>query len=230
MTDTIGGRIEAALAEKNMTIKELAEKSGIARSSIYEHIKDKGTPNLLKILKMAEALDVTASWLSGFEQKDFCNLYKKEEAYELYEICPCEFCAHELKNEIILEKQDKSIERYRENNCNENIEFGRKIEWMLNISAMMIKDLAGKTGIHPDQITAYKNGRRNPSLPTVETFAEALQVSPSWLAGFIDVDTRNTYIMQDNPEETIYIHPSQYVITKIEDDGNKITLKKIQKE
>lgn len=230
MTDTIGGRIAAALAEKNMTRKELVEKSGVRDRNIRRYINGENIPNLSKILEMAEALDVKPSWLSGFEQKDFCNLYKKEEAYELYEICPCEFCAHELKDEIVLEKQDKSIERYRENNCNENIEFGRKIEQMLNISAMMIKDLAGKTGIHPDQITAYKNCRRNPSLPTVETFAEALQVSPSWLAGFIDVDTRNTYVMQDNPEETIYIHPSQYVITKIEDDGNKITLKKIQKE
>ena len=126
MADTIGGRIEAALAEKNMTIKELAEKSGIARSSIYEHVKDKGTPNLLKILKMAEALDVTASWLSGFEQKDFCNLYKKENSYELYEICSCEFSAYESKDEIVLAKQDAPLECYRKNNCNENIEFGKK--------------------------------------------------------------------------------------------------------
>ena len=94
---------------------------------------------------------------------------------------------------------------------------------------MMAKELSEKVGISFQNVSNYINGRRRPSLPTIEAFAEALRVSPSWLAGFIDMDTRNNYVMRDNPEETIYIHPSQYVITKIEDNGNKITLKKIQK-
>lgn len=227
MADTIGGRIEAALAEKNMTRKELSEKSGVNKMSLSKYIRNENIPNILRILKMAEALDVTASWLSGFEQKDFCNFYKKENIYELYEICSCEYCVCESKEEIVLIKSREPIEYCK---CEDDLNPNEKIKKTLNISGMMIKELAEKIGTTPNQVTDYVHGRRNPSLPTIETFAEALHVSPSWLAGFIDVDTRNTYVMQDNPDETIYIHPSQYVITKIEDDGNKITLKKIQKE
>lgn len=212
MTDTIGGRIEAALAEKNMTRKELVEKSGVNKMSLSKYIRNENIPNISRILTMAEVLGVTASWLSGFEQKDFCNLYKKENSYELCEICPCEFCVHELKDEIILEKQDKSTERYRENNCNENIEFGRKIERMLNISAMMIKDLSGKTGIHPNQITAYKNGRRNPSLPTVEAFAEALKVSPSWLASSMLTLATPTSCKTIQKKSFTFTHPNMSLL------------------
>lgn len=227
MADTIGGRIELALADKNMARKELVEKSGVSDRNIRRYINGENIPNLSKILTISEALGVTPQWLSGFEKKDSCNFYKKENIYELYEICSCEYCVCESKEEIVLIKSREPIEYCK---CEDDLNPNEKIKKTLNISGMMIKELAEKIGTTPNQVTDYVHGRRNPSLPTIETFAEALHVSPSWLAGFIDVDTRNTYIMQDNPEETIYIHPSQYVITKIEDDGNKITLKKIQKE
>lgn len=227
MTDTIGGRIELALADKNMARKELVEKSGVSDRNIRRYINGENIPNLSKILTISEALGVTPQWLSGFEKKDSCNFYKKENIYELYEICSCEYCVCESKEEIVLIKSREPIEYCK---CEDDLNPNEKIKKTLNISGMMIKELAEKIGTTPNQVTDYVHGRRNPSLPTIETFAEALHVSPSWLAGFIDVDTRNTYVMQDNPGETIYIHPSQYVITKIEDDGNKITLKKIQKE
>lgn len=227
MADTIGGRIELALADKNMARKELVEKSGVSDRNIRRYINGENIPNLSKILTISEALGVTPQWLSGFEKKGSCNFYKKENIYELYEICSCEYCVCESKEEIVLIKSREPIEYCK---CEDDLNPNEKIKKTLNISGMMIKELAEKIGTTPNQVTDYVHGRRNPSLPTIETFAEALHVSPSWLAGFIDVDTRNTYVMQDNPGETIYIHPSQYVITKIEDDGNKITLKKIQKE
>lgn len=128
MTDTIGGRIEAALAEKNMTRKELVEKSGINKGTLSKYISNKNIPSISNILKISEGLNIKTSWLSGFEKKDSCNSYKKENMYELYEICPCEFYACNAHSEIILMRHDELTRNYEKNNCSDNVEFEKNRE------------------------------------------------------------------------------------------------------
>ncbi len=70
MENLVLKRMKAAMAEKNITKSELSKRTGISNSSISEYLSGKYSPKQDKIYTIATALQVTPSWLMGFDHKD----------------------------------------------------------------------------------------------------------------------------------------------------------------
>ena len=64
MTD-FGNRLKQARKEKHMTQKELAKRLGLEQSAISNYEKSFRTPPMQSILDIAEALEVSVSYLLG---------------------------------------------------------------------------------------------------------------------------------------------------------------------
>ena len=60
-----GERISTAIADKNMSVMELARNSGIKRDTIYAYISGASTPSGGKLLRIANAVGVSLDWLAG---------------------------------------------------------------------------------------------------------------------------------------------------------------------
>lgn len=60
-------RISEALSLRNMKAVELAEKSGISKSSLSSYISNRWQPKQAALYKMAKALDVSEMWLAGYD-------------------------------------------------------------------------------------------------------------------------------------------------------------------
>ena len=60
-------RIEEALNLREMKQIELAEKSGVSKTSINHWVKQRYQPKQTPLLKMARALDVSEMWLAGYD-------------------------------------------------------------------------------------------------------------------------------------------------------------------
>lgn len=63
----VGGRIEELLKEKNMTQRELAERSCTSDAAISHYIKGDRTPNSSTLSNIATVLGTTSSFLLGDE-------------------------------------------------------------------------------------------------------------------------------------------------------------------
>lgn len=65
MTETFGARLKFLRTDRNLTLDDLAEKSGV-HSSTIKTIERRGTrPNLATALKLAKALNVQPALLLG---------------------------------------------------------------------------------------------------------------------------------------------------------------------
>ena len=62
----IKDRINEALQMRGMTASELAKKSGIAKSSISRYLTGENVPRSIAIEKIATALNVSPTWLLGY--------------------------------------------------------------------------------------------------------------------------------------------------------------------
>lgn len=60
---TLGERLRLYRCRKHMSRKELAECVGVTPSTISNYENDKTSPNMLRLVKIAQALDVTISML-----------------------------------------------------------------------------------------------------------------------------------------------------------------------
>lgn len=63
---TTGERLAEALELRHMNASELSKLVGISKSTISYYLKDKYTPKQDKIWSMAKHLNVSPSWLMGF--------------------------------------------------------------------------------------------------------------------------------------------------------------------
>ena len=59
-----------------------------------------------------------------------------------------------------------------------------RLRFAMNAKNMKQVDLVEKTGINKGAISSYLSGRYEPKRGQIEKMAEALRVSPTWLAGF----------------------------------------------
>ena len=60
-------RLNEALKIRGMTAAELAQKSGLQKSSVSRYLSGENGPRSLAIGKMAEALGVSPAWLLGYD-------------------------------------------------------------------------------------------------------------------------------------------------------------------
>jgi len=65
--DTFASRLAIALRDKNIKPVDLANKTGVDKSSISHYLSSKYEPKNDKLLKIAEVLDVNELWLMGYD-------------------------------------------------------------------------------------------------------------------------------------------------------------------
>lgn len=65
--DTIAKRMKNAMLIRNITQADLIKSTGITKSSISSYINGKYEPKHDNIYKIAKALNVSESWLMGFD-------------------------------------------------------------------------------------------------------------------------------------------------------------------
>lgn len=63
----IKDRLNEALKARDMTPQQLADKSGLYFTTIYRYLNGERIPKTDSIEKMAKALNVSASWLLGYD-------------------------------------------------------------------------------------------------------------------------------------------------------------------
>lgn len=92
-------RLQLALSNANMKPQELADKSGVSKSSISQYVNGSHAPSNISSGKMGKILNVEPMWLMGFdvEMRKDISLKGAEEDIEL------------LKKFSLLNSRDKAI-------------------------------------------------------------------------------------------------------------------------
>lgn len=67
-------RIKAVLEERNMSQKELAEKTGLTEASVSRYVNGTRAPKAPVIVEMAKALNVDVGYLLDFERRRWKRL------------------------------------------------------------------------------------------------------------------------------------------------------------
>lgn len=62
-------RLREAMEKKNLSAQELADKSGVGKSSISHYVNGNNEPKSINAAKLAEVLEVSPMWLMGFDEK-----------------------------------------------------------------------------------------------------------------------------------------------------------------
>lgn len=75
-------RLQIALSNKEMKPQELADKSGVSKSSISQYVNGSHAPGNISAKKMGKVLNVEPMWLMGFDvemRKDFSSKSANED-------------------------------------------------------------------------------------------------------------------------------------------------------
>lgn len=74
-------RLRSILNERGMRPQELADKSGIGKSSISQYVNGSHKPSNLSAGKMAKVLDCDPMWLMGFDDPEeiIVDMFNQEE-------------------------------------------------------------------------------------------------------------------------------------------------------
>ena len=77
-----GDRIKELLAEKNMMQKELGKRIGVTEATISRWVANDREPKVGDIVKIAKALDCSADYLFGLQEKQRLEEQEEMEAQE----------------------------------------------------------------------------------------------------------------------------------------------------
>lgn len=61
-------RLRQAVADSNMTMTDIARKSGIRREALWGYLNNYRTPTLYPLMRLSKALNVSADWLLGLKE------------------------------------------------------------------------------------------------------------------------------------------------------------------
>ena len=67
---SFGNRLKEILSAKHITPSELADRMDVPRAYVYRFISKGGHPDMLNMIKMANALDVSIDELVGIDKLD----------------------------------------------------------------------------------------------------------------------------------------------------------------
>ena len=62
-------RLRDAMNAMNLSAQELADKSGVGKSSISHYVNGNNEPKSINAAKLATILEVSPMWLMGFDEK-----------------------------------------------------------------------------------------------------------------------------------------------------------------
>lgn len=65
-TNTTNNRLKMLLVNLNLSQKELAQKTNITEAAISRYVQGKRIPNAQSIIQIAEATNVSPSWILGY--------------------------------------------------------------------------------------------------------------------------------------------------------------------
>lgn len=74
-------RLQLALANANMNQQELADKSGVSKSSISQYINGSHAPGNISAEKISSVLNVEKLWLMGFDVEMESTEYGASDEY-----------------------------------------------------------------------------------------------------------------------------------------------------
>lgn len=75
---TFSNRLTMAMDGNSITAAQLSRKTGISEASISRYIAGSMEPKLTPLLVLADALNVTADWLSGSNDSFYIEVGNKE--------------------------------------------------------------------------------------------------------------------------------------------------------
>lgn len=61
-------RLREAVADSNMTIVDIARKSGVRRDYIWNYLMNYRTPGVYQLFQLAKVLNVSMDWLLGMKE------------------------------------------------------------------------------------------------------------------------------------------------------------------
>ena len=79
-------RLRDAMNAMNLSAQELADKSGVGKSSISHYVNGNNEPKSINAAKLATILEVSPMWLMGFDEKIIEINKKKNNLYGDYVI------------------------------------------------------------------------------------------------------------------------------------------------
>lgn len=106
---TFSSRLTMAMDGNSITAAQLSRKTGLSEASISRYIAGSMEPKLTALLILADALNVTADWLSGSED-DFIIEAGNKELIMLYNALSLDGKNKVLEYaEMLLEKERKNV-------------------------------------------------------------------------------------------------------------------------
>lgn len=69
-TDTFADRLICLMHDRDMTLDQLEEKTGISVKSLSTYRTGEAVPNIIKFVRIATALDADPLWLLGMKQEE----------------------------------------------------------------------------------------------------------------------------------------------------------------
>ena len=110
-------RLQKALSDMNMKPQELADKSGVSKSSISQYVNGSHTPSNISSGKMAKVLNVNPLWLMGFDvpmEQEVDYLYTDGKSDFLIEVTRKaknqEFVDRIMKYMSLVDKNKKTVD------------------------------------------------------------------------------------------------------------------------
>ena len=61
-------RLREAVADSNMTIVDIARKSGVRRDYVWQYLMNYRNPGVYQLLQLAKVLNVSTDWLLGLKE------------------------------------------------------------------------------------------------------------------------------------------------------------------
>ncbi|MGB9976666.1 helix-turn-helix domain-containing protein [Thermovenabulum sp.] len=194
-----GSLIRQLRKNRKLSLKELAEKTGLSVSYLSEIETGKKKPSLEVVQKLADALNVSveaffnnAGEVSNPEKPlsigEKIRLFRQsknlslEELAELAGISASYLCQIEKGNVLpslsTLTGLTKFLDIKPEELLNGGNNIGAKLKKLRTERGLTQVELAKKAGVSPALIGQLENGKVEPSIKTLEKLAQALSVTP----------------------------------------------------
>ncbi|KYO67299.1 helix-turn-helix domain-containing protein [Thermovenabulum gondwanense] len=193
-----GSLIRQLRKNRKLSLKELAEKTGLSVSYLSEIETGKKKPSLEVVQKLADALNVSVEAffntgedstpekpLSIGEKIHLLRQRKNlslEKLAELAGISASYLCQIEKGNVLpslsTLTGLTKFLDIKPEELLNNSANMGAKLKKLRTERGLTQVELAKKAGVSPALIGQLENGKVEPSIKTLEKLAQALSVTP----------------------------------------------------
>lgn len=108
---TFSNRLTMAMDGNSITAAQLSRKTGLSEASISRYVAGSMEPKLTALLILADALNVTADWLSGSDDSYFIEAGNKE-LIMIYNALSLDGKNKVLEYaELLLDKERKDVQR-----------------------------------------------------------------------------------------------------------------------